>query len=604
MKSHNDDDFEDTRAIQLLPNFKVTSASPAQWLFLLPVQCNSADRDALLAYFASRSYSDATDHQWTYQGKCHRFTFLNTMDSPLARGDLFASSSLGWAIISFRGTVIQNLNNDLTDIDAAQIPCQLNGAPCGNVHSGFFSAFEDLGQFRTRIPRDLDKYKIFVTGHSLGGALAVLYSLDRLTQGQNVDGLVTFGQPRVGDAEFISTFQSYGVDYVRYVKTYGTQQDVVTSLPPGWPDMGERQDVDCTGCGGMFAWGPFNWLTLHSMSGYVDVLRSRSQSAQNCAMQQDMEMMTLSVYDEVQYTLSNVDMGTTLHLQISSPDTVSVCVFVVEDTDYSYTSDRDCGGDGKRLLLPSSNGYEGQETTYRLNDDSYVLVLENHNAYRSAEITWGGQLILPVPSSPSNVKAQVLSSSQVQLRWNRPDDSGYPYEITHYVVEYSGPADGGYYSFNVSVNEVLNDQLTVEGLDTHILYQFTLSAFNSRFYSTPSTTAMAFTHNIPSDDVIRSMQPNVTRTATPTSFRFKASSSTGWIYFSGDKLCTGAFTGKVSLNQTITTISVREKGKYYLCYGGGDAAYDVEFAVQSAVPLLNAGWEDFSTMISKNICYS
>jgi thioesterase domain-containing protein len=42
----------------------------------------------------------------------------------------------------------------------------------------------------------------FFVGHSLGGALAMLAALDIQKRGGNVAGLVTLGQPRVGNAAF------------------------------------------------------------------------------------------------------------------------------------------------------------------------------------------------------------------------------------------------------------------------------------------------------------------------------------------------------------------------------------------------------------------
>lgn len=48
------------------------------------------------------------------------------------------------------------------------------------------------------IPRN-----IFITGHSLGGAIAQLAALELATIGHNVT-LYTFGSPRVGDAGFVN----------------------------------------------------------------------------------------------------------------------------------------------------------------------------------------------------------------------------------------------------------------------------------------------------------------------------------------------------------------------------------------------------------------
>ena len=73
--------------------------------------------------------------------------------------------------------------------------------------------------------------KIFVTGHSLGGALATLAIPDILknTHFTNSEGveLYTFASPRCGDRHFAASFQKLGVQHWRIANT----EDFVTMLP-------------------------------------------------------------------------------------------------------------------------------------------------------------------------------------------------------------------------------------------------------------------------------------------------------------------------------------------------------------------------------------
>ncbi len=48
--------------------------------------------------------------------------------------------------------------------------------------------------------------KIIVTGHSLGGSLAILAAADLHKTHGKIDQVYTFGQPRVGNAAFASYY--------------------------------------------------------------------------------------------------------------------------------------------------------------------------------------------------------------------------------------------------------------------------------------------------------------------------------------------------------------------------------------------------------------
>ncbi len=74
------------------------------------------------------------------------------------------------------------------------------------VHEGFL---ENFGAIDARVSKEVGDLlaahpgaKVEVTGHSLGGALAVLCGLEFAWQGFPLSTVCTFGQPRVGDAMF------------------------------------------------------------------------------------------------------------------------------------------------------------------------------------------------------------------------------------------------------------------------------------------------------------------------------------------------------------------------------------------------------------------
>lgn len=109
----------------------------------------------------------------------------------------------------------------------------------GRVHLGFATAFAEVSDDLDAIARRKSPgQKLWITGHSLGGALANLAAahLGRET----VHGLYTYGCPRVGDAAFASVLPSR--NHYRFVH----RDDWVATVPPeflGYVHAGERRTL-------------------------------------------------------------------------------------------------------------------------------------------------------------------------------------------------------------------------------------------------------------------------------------------------------------------------------------------------------------------------
>jgi len=96
----------------------------------------------------------------------------------------------------------------------------------GRVHRGFYAEYNKV---IPGIKEALSKHNkkgnktVWVTGHSLGGAMAVLVAAEVQPQG----GLHTFGQPRAGNKQFLKllTFPYY---------RYRNNNDTVTAVPPSF----------------------------------------------------------------------------------------------------------------------------------------------------------------------------------------------------------------------------------------------------------------------------------------------------------------------------------------------------------------------------------
>ena len=108
------------------------------------------------------------------------------------------------------------------------------------VHHGFL---EDFNAINVPVVEQVKKYlslvtsapaQIYITGHSLGGALAILCALEFARQKLPIAGVYTFGGPRVGNAAFRNLYDSSPVgDEVTSLKSNpaGTSQSLLTSAP-------------------------------------------------------------------------------------------------------------------------------------------------------------------------------------------------------------------------------------------------------------------------------------------------------------------------------------------------------------------------------------
>jgi triacylglycerol lipase len=122
----------------------------------------------------------------------------NLVDSASTDTHAVITDFPGDRIVAFRGTA--DLRNWLTDLDCEMTPlCWASG----KVHRGFAAALESIAAPLDAALDPADPRRIWITGHSLGGALAMLFALRlKLRRGVDAAGVYTFGQPRVGNIPF------------------------------------------------------------------------------------------------------------------------------------------------------------------------------------------------------------------------------------------------------------------------------------------------------------------------------------------------------------------------------------------------------------------
>lgn len=103
-------------------------------------------------------------------------------------------------IVAFRGS--QNVENWVTNLDF--VKTNYPAAKGAEVHEGFYKAYQGVQTQILQAVRNalaLDRQAaFFVTGHSLGGALATLAALDlKSTFPTAKMTMYTYGCPRVGN---------------------------------------------------------------------------------------------------------------------------------------------------------------------------------------------------------------------------------------------------------------------------------------------------------------------------------------------------------------------------------------------------------------------
>lgn len=151
-------------------------------------------------------------------------------------------------VVAFRGTEQARWKDLRTDL--MLVPAGLNPERIGGdfkqeiqVHSGFLSAYDSV---RTRIislikllvgyiddGREMQlKWHVYVTGHSLGGALATLLALELSSSQLAKRGVISvtmynFGSPRVGNKRFAEVYNEKVKDSWRVVN----HRDIIPTVP-------------------------------------------------------------------------------------------------------------------------------------------------------------------------------------------------------------------------------------------------------------------------------------------------------------------------------------------------------------------------------------
>ena len=208
-----------------------------------------------IIYLCALAYSDDVAKYLTKAREVSTFELVKQVTKPcsgdaLCSGFVAVSNSEKAIAVAFRGAqhstqlvneILRILTEPKTDFEAG-----------GKVQGYFLDAFKvvwtDLQKYVNKEIETKPSYKVWVTGHSLGGALASLASTLIMFEGKTArDNLMlyTFGQPRVGNYDYALTHDglvplSFRVTHYRDIVVHLPTCRTVTPGTPcialgGWP---------------------------------------------------------------------------------------------------------------------------------------------------------------------------------------------------------------------------------------------------------------------------------------------------------------------------------------------------------------------------------
>lgn len=132
-------------------------------------------------------------------------------------------------VVVFRGT-----DNDVDWI--VNLVAGSTQTPRGPIHKGFHNAYQPLKPQIVKLVKAANSKNLWITGHSLGGALAVVCAYDLIENEKlEVDGVITFGQPMVAKPQLANHLDTVLLGKFAH---YVNRNDIVARVPPNFSHCG------------------------------------------------------------------------------------------------------------------------------------------------------------------------------------------------------------------------------------------------------------------------------------------------------------------------------------------------------------------------------
>jgi len=175
-----------------------------------------------LAYFKFEEENAKTILS-TYLGEAG-FKIIDTFNEKDTQAFFAIRASDKMVVLAFRGTE-KNITDIRTDLKTTKINF-VDSDDSFAVHEGFYEAFKSVENKILKHLKDLDKgYVLYITGHSLGGALALIAT--KFLGSDSLGACYTFGGPRVATLHLSNKIKT---PIYRVVNA----ADIVPHLPPAF----------------------------------------------------------------------------------------------------------------------------------------------------------------------------------------------------------------------------------------------------------------------------------------------------------------------------------------------------------------------------------
>ena len=188
----------------------------------------------------------------------------------------FVNDEQKLVVFGFRGTEGTSLGDWFKNIDFQPATSEVGGDTSFKTHKGFKDRYNILASwFETEYKKaSKTEYSIVLTGHSLGGAEAVIaavYAAGKLNR--RPDAVITYGAPITGDQSFLNYYKKMvGCDHTL---RFAAKGDIVPTVPKAFGYSHVCEGIEVNGETGDF-------LQAHDLHvGYEKGLRAKYGNANN-----------------------------------------------------------------------------------------------------------------------------------------------------------------------------------------------------------------------------------------------------------------------------------------------------------------------------------